>query len=269
MISYVESEQTHYSWTTAGGWAAFGGGGGSVLYTNAIPMPTAFGGLPVNRTFNNESIQSILDDLLYPYVSITANSLTADISNNIREKGNSITAVLNFTANYTLGSAALVDIDFQRNNVSQQKIASNTWSETVDVTDTTVFKAIINDGTSTPQRTRTYTFVYPFYYGTGPIPSNAADAATQLVGNGNIKNITTSGTKTHTLSPNNEVYYFGFPAAYGSLSAIIDTATNFDYLSSFDVWTSNITGLDATTQSYLIYTGKNLTSLSLNLRFET
>jgi len=239
-----------------------GGGGGT--YTNTTPVITPHGGVPVNQTFNAMAISDVLDLILYPYVAIQSNSLTADISNSLREKGNSITATINFTSNYTIGSVALVDIDFQRNNISQQKTASNTWSETTDITDTTTFKAIVNDGTSTPQSTITYSFVYPFYYGVG-----AAGLTTAQIRTNFGATVTNAGDKVYSFAPTNQVYYFAYPASYGTLIRVLDW-NGFDITADFTLRTENITGLDTAAISYYIYEFNNLvTHTAQNLTFDT
>jgi len=217
MIAYVQSDQTHYTWTLAGGWVAFGGGGGSVLYTNTTPMPAALGGLAKNTTFTNASIQSVLDGLLYPYVAIQADSLTATISNALREKGNSISSALTFTGNYTLGSDTLVDIKFLRNASIQQTDTINTWTETTAITDTTSFHVDVNDGTTVSRATRTYSFVYPFYYGVDAPGLTTAQIRTNFGAT-----VTNAGDKVYSFAPTNQVYYFAYPASYGTLIRVLD-----------------------------------------------
>ena len=269
-LCYVIATQTTYRLElgiTNSSWVAFGTSGGSVTYTNATAMPADFGGLPSGRTFSNETIQDILDDMLYPYVAVNATSLSADIGNSLREKGDTVTSTINFTANYTLGSADLVSIVFKRGGTQQQTGLTNTFAEVDDITDTVSFTAEVYDGTTTDIASRNYSFVYPFYYGVDASSASAADAAAKVVLL--TKAIENSGDKTKGFAPSNQVYYFAYPASYGTLTRVLDW-NSFDITADFTVHTQNITGLDANPVSYYIYEFNNLvTHSSQNLVFDT
>lgn len=241
-----------------------GGVNTAVLYTNATPMPEDFGGLPQGRTFDNESIESVLDDLLYPYVAISSNSLGANIGNSLRELGDTITAGVTFTANYTLGSDPLVDITFKRGGIVQQVDTINTWVENTNIAATTSFSVDVNDGTTISSSSRTYSFVYPFYYGVGAPSLTPAQIRSNFGAT-----ITSSGDKTYGFTPTSEVYYFAYPVSYGTLTRVLDW-NGFDITADFTLRTETLVGLDASSQSYYIYEFNNLvTHAAQNLTFDT
>lgn len=68
----------------------------SVSYTNLNPTSIQLGGVPFNTTFSNVTIQSIFDDLFYPY---TAPQLTLTVSPDLVEFGNTSQTVL---VNYSI-----------------------------------------------------------------------------------------------------------------------------------------------------------------------
>lgn len=238
--------------------------GGTSTYSNPTPTPTAVGGVEAGTTFDNVTIEDVLNDLFYPYVAINATSLSADVGNSTREKGDTITATINFTANYNLGSLPLTDITFKRAGVIQQSGLSSTWAETVDITDNVTFSAEVSDGTTTDTVNRSYSFVYPFYYGVDS-PGLTPTAIRTNFG----ATVTGSGDKVYSFAPTNQVYYFAYPASYGLLTRVLDW-NNFDITGDFTVRTENLTGLDGSAQSYYIYEFNNLvTHAAQNLTFDT
>jgi hypothetical protein len=67
----------------------------SISYTNLNPTSVLLGGIAFNTTFNNVTVQSIFDELFYPY---TPPQLTLTVSPNVVEFGNtSQTVLVNFS----------------------------------------------------------------------------------------------------------------------------------------------------------------------------
>lgn len=239
-------------------------GGSAGTYTNLTPMPQSLGGLDAGTTFDNTDITSLLDGLLYPYVAINATSLSGSIGNSLRERGNTISGPITFTANYTLGTDPLTDITFKRDGVVQQTGLSNTWVESFNVTTNTTFRAEVSDGTTTDSVQRSYSFVYPFYWGTGAPGLTPAEIRSNFGAQ-----VTNNGDKIVSMVPSNEVYYFAYPASYGALNRVLDW-NNFDITSDFTIRVENLVGLDGSSQSYRIYEFNNLVSHSAqNITFDT
>jgi len=73
------------------------------------------------------------------------------------------------------------------------------------------------------------------------------------------KSISTKSNKTVTTSPTGQVFYFAFPASYGTLSNILDP-NNFSVIGDYTLRVESITGLDGTAVSYNIYEFVNVTT---------
>jgi hypothetical protein len=93
-----------------------------------------------------------------------------------------------------------------------------------------------------------FTFVYPYYYGPGAVGLTAAAVA------GLTKDIRTSTASLNRVftATAGQVYYFAYLASYGALTSILDE-NGFETIGDWTLRTEDITGLDATAQSYRIY----------------
>jgi hypothetical protein len=130
----------------------------------------------------------------------------------------------------------------------------STYTDSTGWTDTVSFSAQVDDvaggggPTTVTSNTVTYNFVYPYYVGAGAPGLSAAAVAglTKLV-------ISSTSTSNQTITAaSGNVFYFAYPASYGALTSILDVS-NFETVADWTLRTENITGLDATSQSYRIY----------------
>lgn len=232
---------------------AGGGGGGS--YTNTAEMVDALGGLEAGTTFAAVPISDLLDDLLYPYQPPQVN-LTTNPSNYILEAGDTSVSNVDLTANITVGDLPIVSITFNKNLLEiHTSAADTTFTDIADITTDTNYHVVVSDGTTDVSSVKNFTFVYPFYTGVAGGGLSASGVA------GLTKSISTKSSRTITNSPSTQVFYFAYPAFYGTLSSIIDP-TNFDIIADYTRRTENITGLDGNAISYYIYEYNNLTSQS-------
>lgn len=193
-------------------------------------------------------------------------SLSGTGSGTIREKGASL-ASAPLSATIAKRSNDIAQVVFKRGvttidtQVSGGAIPSggtSTYTDSTGWTDTISFSAEVTDiaggggPTTVTSNTVTYTFVYPYYYGDGAVGLTAA-----AVG-GLTKDIivsTATVNKTFTAATG-EVFYFAYLASYGALTSILDV-NGFETISDWTLRTENITGLDATAQSYRIYEFNN------------
>lgn len=218
-----------------------------------------------SEAFDTTSVRATLNqilDLTYlgPQVSLSATG-----SGTVREKGTAVTAST-LTANVTkrtdpiarihfkLDGATIYDEDPALNDGSG---ATNyAWTGSFD--DNVTFSVEVTDdgasgGPSTTTANRSFTFVYPYYYGVGAAGLTAAQVAAL-----------TKDVRTETNSYNrsfgarsSEVYYFAYPTSYGTLSSILDENA-FETIGDWTLTTSNITGLDGNAVSYNIYEFNNV-----------
>lgn len=235
-----------------GEWASYGYEGYSARFSESVDLATL-----------QETLDYIMD-ITYTAPLIT---LTASGSGTIREKG---TAVLSstLTAAITKRSDPILTVRFYENTnaLVDTQVAgggipsggNSTYSWTGSFSDTYVFKAEVDDngatgGPTTVSSTVTFTFVYPYYYGGEAAALSAANVRALLT----QANIASSSSLTRTLTAGaGDVLYFAYPASYGALTSILDV-NGFETFPDWTLRTENITGLDATAQSYRIYEFNN------------
>jgi len=200
-----------------------------------------------------------LGDLLHPYVAASA-VLSTTPATGLREFGNTATDVA-LSAVTTKGTNNITSVKFYRGATLIETVASpiagggtETFTDTTDLETTTTYTCKVGDGTQeTTSNAKTFTFVYPYYYGVGD-PDLTASAVAGLT-----KAVVASGTKTYSFSPSSQVYYFAYPASYGTLSSIKDP-NGFPITTDWTLRVENITGLDGNPVSYNIYEFNNLTT---------
>ena len=193
------------------------------IYNNATPTTSALGGIPKGTTFDNKPIKEILDDLLYPYVAFSA-SMSTSPNGGTFEKGTTQN-VSTATVSITLGSKQITSIKVldSSNNVLAEKTSgittSNSFTLNKSVTNNTNFKAIVTDGTTSKTVTSgTFTFVNPYYYGA----INDGATLTETLIKGLTKSISSKGTKTFTITMNQQKAVVAYPSSYGNLTKILD-----------------------------------------------
>jgi hypothetical protein len=252
-----------------------GGGGGASTYTNATPVPVTIGGITAGTTFTAQTMQQMFDALLYPYIAPTI-SLNSSPGSGVYEFGDP-QAPITLNATTVANTNPISSVIFQRSNNGGAYSTIETVGvpnpaggaeNYIDVTGvggfaSTSYRATVGDGTATSNSSvRTYTYVYPFYYGVGA--PGLSDAA---IG-GLTKIIETVGDKTRPFSPSTQVFYFAYPSAYPTLTRVLDPSS-FDITADFTIRTVTITGLDGTPQSYRVYEYNNLTTqTAFNLTFD-
>lgn len=191
-------------------------------------------------------------------------SLSSDVSNSLRERGDLVTAMtLSATIGVVLDDIAevrfyydggLIDTQSSGGAIPTGGVSTFAWTGSFGTNKT--FSVQVDDvsAQAKPSATsnRSYSFVYPYYYGVGAPSLSAASVA------GLTKQIITdqsSANRSFTPSVGN-VYYFAYPASYGSLTSILDQ-NGFETIADWTLRTENITGLDASAVSYKIYEFNN------------
>ena len=230
-----------------------GGGSGSCTYTASGYSVT------LNKIVNVTNCTNALDTLFDIQAQSPLVTLVTAPSTVLREFGNDVASVT-LTANTTMRTNPITSVIFRRNGTIIHTVpspnasgGSEVYLENNVVNSNTTFQAVVSDGTLSNSSSRTFNFVYPFYWGVG------APALTSAQVQALTKAIETSGDKVVTTSPTNEVYYFAYPASYGDLTSVLDT-NGFETLGAYTKRTENMTMLDASTQSYFIYEFNSLTT---------
>lgn len=191
-------------------------------------------------------------------------TLSSNVSNSLRERGDLVTAmtltaaivkVLNDIAEVRFYyDGGLIDTQTSGGGIPTGGNSTFAWTGSFGTNKT--FSVQVDDDSVEAKPSRTsnlsYTFVYPYYYGVGAPALSAASVA------GLTKQIITdqsSALRSFTPSVGN-VYYFAYPASYGSLTSIKDQ-NNFETIADWTLRTENITGLDGNAVSYKIYEFNN------------
>lgn len=229
----------------------------ATLYTNPTAILAALGGIAIGETFTNQTMQQMWDNLLYPYLGPLVNTVVlTPVATDYYEKGDTITLPL-IDTNVTVRSNAFTSLVLSRSgsawtNVYTLPIVSGAQAQITDpadVTDTTTYTVTANDGVGPAvAETATYTFIYPYFYGSDADGLTGAQIYTNLT-----KVINVLGADiTHTFTPDAERVYFAFPATYGTLGHIYDQNSN-DVTADFTMSVVAITGLDSSAQNYNVY----------------
>jgi hypothetical protein len=252
-----------------------------IQFSDSLPTPTAFGGIPAGSTFSNEHLTEIIRRMLYPYI---APRLTTFLSHTLIEIGDA-TTLSSFRLNWQIIKNSTYSIIQQA--VLNPPAHSGTLPNniTTNGTFTGQITPLINYGplttgtTSWQQNTFTFSivdtfptsatsatsmkFVIPWYYGT------TTQSATQSTGSPNINQLLGTASnisgkliplltepalstasiynKTVLLSTlfgsvNQGYIYFGYPSDFPDLLRITDQ-NGFDVTSAFNKFT--FSGVDS------------------------
>lgn len=255
-----------------GGGVPAGGAAGAFLEKatatdgDAIWQPGAFSGISRFGAFSSTGLFDTVSKILNITYTPPSISLSASGSGTIRERGNAVTAST-LTATITRQSDPIAQVRFYLNpstlldtQTSGGAIPSggaSTYNWTGSFSTNTTFRAEVDDngatgGPTTVTGTSSFTFVYPYYYGAGAPALTAAQVAALTK---DIR-VSTSTLAVNFTAASGNVFYFAYPASYGALTSIQD-ASLFETFGDWTLRTENITGLDATAQSYRIYVFNN------------
>ena len=229
------------------------GYGGSVAYSASGYSET------LKKNVTVASTTEALDTLFNIQSQSPLVSLNTHPVHGLREFGDNIAAVT-LSAYTTKRTNPITSVNFKRNNNTINIVSvplanggTEVYNDNVEVSENTTYLVTVSDGFKSATASRTFSFVYPFYYGVGAknLTTEQVQALTKVV--------ETKGNKSVTTSPNSEVYYFAYPANYGSLNSILDP-NGFETIGGYTKRTENMTMLDGSTQSYFIYEFNSLTS---------
>lgn len=213
--------------------------------------------------FTSTSLQDTLSKIIAISYTAPSVSFTASGSGTIREKGASVASTL-LTATVTKTSDNIAEVRFYQgatlldtNTGTIPTGGVETFTYSTPFTDNITFSSQTDDdgttgGPTTVTSSASFTFVYPYYSDAGAVGLSAAavGALTKTI-------IASTATVNKTMTATaGQVLYFAYPAAYPALTSILDVS-NFETIADWTVTTANITGLDATAQSYRIYEFNN------------
>lgn len=238
--------------------------GASVTYTNTTPMPEALGGYDVGTTFNNVSIEDVLNGLLYPYQDpaftsfvINGQAITVEVGssvsagdytfswssvNNPNIQTNSI-EIKDETANVVLASN--LDNDGSElitlvSSVSKTNASSNVWRISALDTQNNSFS-----------RTFSINWRWRVYHGTSSSTTLDEAGVESLVTNSLSSNFT--GNKTFAAG---DYKWMAYPTTMGLKTSFFDQATGFA-VAMEPAYTLAITNAYGITQDYYVHRTTN------------
>lgn len=189
------------------------------------------------------SLSQKVADLTFKPISIT--SFKSNLSKTVYEKDVETINSCKFTwsTSMTPKSISLTDcvIEVSDTSYTYNKTISDTKTFTLSVTDS---KNNIRSSSIT------FSFVYPFYYGT------FTNSLTEAAIKNKVKLVELKSNKTLTLTYNDMKVFYAYPKTYGELKSIKD-GNGFEYLNDFDKEEMNINRIP-----YYVYKIKNKASVS-------
>lgn len=202
-------------------------------FTNATPVPVTLGGVTAGSTFSNASVTSVLNTLLYPYLS---HVVTLSINTNLCEKGFDPTVALAWA------------ITKRTNNIIGASMPNSNFNPVLPITSTTANSASGNwvmntdrtwtltatDGTTNTTNSTTLYFRYPYFYG-----MTASDLTSGGFGlyTGLTKLLAFQGNKTVLLNGTSQYIYFCYDSTYPDLTSILDN-NGFEVIAAFTKYAS-------------------------------
>lgn len=251
----------------------------SVTYTNSTPVQQAVGGIVTGQTFTNNSMKEMFDFLIYAYLyPLWTNCnyiLLNNNSNQNGECGNTISGNIRFifaisnTSNVTPNTLII-------KQSSIVKVNNNVITSPIEFELTNITRGG-EDGTYEPftlefKNTKDETivkniniyFYYPTFYGVGGIDLSSVQIQ------GLSKVLEAKSNKQISFTTNDNYAYFAYLKSRGSLISIIDIATNFEYIDSFEQTTMSFTigTVNPETVDYYVYRLKNKTTSVITFNFK-
>lgn len=238
-------------------------------FTKSTGTTMAVGGIAKGTTFSNKKLMDIINEMLYPYVSFSISGFTLSPNNGgTFENGSSVTLTGSRTT-INAGSENITNVTILDGQTTLGSLSSGltgtSFSVPIDLTISTnkVLTTKVTDahGTTLTRNSASFTFVYPFYYGSlnnGVYDETSVKGLTKLIQG--------KGSKKVTFTHNDKCCVFAYPASYGDIRSAIDQ-NNFDVTSAFTKHTINITGLDQKAVSYNVYTNSPATLDNFSITF--
>lgn len=223
-----------------------------------------YSGISRFGAWSSAGLKDTLDKLINITYTPPGISLSGS-SNVLREKGTTVSGItLSATVTKQSDPIAIVRfyqgvtlLDTQFAGGAIPTGGTSTYVYAPSFTDNISFSAQADDngdtgGPTTVSSSTTYSFVYPYYSDAG-----AAGLSAAAVGALTKSIIVSTATVTKTMTATaGQVFYFAYPASYPSLFSILDV-NGFETIGDWTLTTANITGLDASAQSYKIYEFNN------------
>jgi len=245
----------------------------TVTYTNTGVTTATVGGLLVGSgPFVNYPLQSLLDDMLYPYVHPTFSAFTLDTTTAV-EVGYTITGNHTFAwtkttpANIVALSLDLRDVTGARAlatniSVTSPRVHDFTAVPIVWLTEVDNIFRVSADDTSTATFTRDYTVQWMFYAYAGTSAASPLNEA-QIEALSDYATLTRTAPRTYAMSAG-DYKYFAFPTTFVQPTTFKDQSTNLDIpmQAGYNV---NVTNAQGVLQAYTVYRSTNILGAAISV----
>ena len=248
-----------------------GGGGGAFTYTNATSMPEEHGGYPAGTTFAAVDLQTLFDNIFYPFqvpaftaFIMTAQSTTLEVGDSVvggprtftwadTNSGNvapNTVAVNDVTGASVLGSGLADDSTEVLGigpSITKVTNSSHTWQVSATDTQATVFT-----------RNFTVNWAWGIYHG-----ENVATPIIEAQIEALNKTVTNTIAKTYNFVGGG-YKYICFPSSLGALTTFKDAATllSVPFEAFYLVSVTNAFGVTA---DYKVYRTTNILGSAINI----
>lgn len=198
---------------------------------------TALGNIPANTNLTGMTLMEILKKATVSYVKPKA-TVNYSISDNNVEVGTTINVKVSLTG-VTKGTNTVKNMQLYNGSTLVQTITytgTSTYSfnaVTLSSTSTLKVRIVDTDGQYT-EYSKTYTFIYPSYYGvTNDVPTGI---------DGLTKALRTKGTLETKFTTDFQHIVYAYPATYGSLRSILDSM-GFENITDFTAIDTTVNGV--------------------------
>lgn len=198
---------------------------------------TALGNIPANTDLSGMTPLEIIKKATVSYVKPKAN-VNYSISNSNVEVGTTINVTVTVTG-VTGGTNAVQSMQLYNGSTVVQTInytGASTYSfNAIALSNTSNLKVrVIDTAGQYTEYSKTYTFIYPSYYGvTDDVPTGIT---------GLTKALRTKGTLETRFTTDFQHVVYMYPATYGSLRSILDSM-NFENITDFTVVDTTVNGV--------------------------
>lgn len=238
----------------------------NLIIKTEIGTSKDLGGIKAGTVLKGQTVLSVLEQLLFPYIAFTMNVQSISPSGTY-EKGTSVT-ITSVTVKITSGTKPVTNIKLYESNKTTllgEKTSgistNNTFSINKTVTSAVSFYATATDGTSNVSDSSSFLAFYdPTFYG---VLDTGYSLKSGLI-TGKTKILKANKNNTFTYTATNQHPFVAFPASYGNLTSIKDSS-NLEYIGDFVKTTMNL-NVTGGTVSYNIYVLKDPTDIS-NYKF--
>lgn len=244
----------------------------SQVLTNATPTPTTIGGITAGTTFNSLPVETVLQNLLYPYQAPAFTSFALSSQTTPLEVGSSVTGgARTFTwttsnsSNVATNTISIIDVTGSNttlaSNLANSGSTSLTLAAVTKVTASTHQWRIQATNTQSTAFSSTYTVTWQwrrFFGESGNTTLASTEVQTLRV---NALSSTLAGTYTFNAGG---YKYIAYPTSFGTATSFKDQNTNLD-VPFQPIQILSITNANGIATNYNVHRTTNILGSAINI----